>query len=350
MLKVYGVNSDQHAHNWNAFSSEDEHGRNNRLMGIIAELKACCDRTLAAGSKVVVLCGDLFHTRGSVDPDVFNPIREFFEAKTAEGFEFYVIAGNHDLQSADSNALHSAVAMLASIEGFHVFHETVIMERLGFVMVPWHKKSKEYVAEIERVTAILGDKVKEYTMFCHIGIDGTLTGMPAHNVSPEWAAGLGYKRFFSGHYHNHRDFGGGVYSVGALTHQTWGDVRTRAGFIVVNGDDVQFFGSKQPQFVDITSDMEEHEAALLPDGNYVRVKLGTASKKSVAEIRSLLQKQGAKGISISFVPETAATKREGVTAKSIASLDSSVSVYCAEKKVSDGAAAMCAAIMKEVQK
>lgn len=344
--RPYGLMSDQHAHAWSSFSTLDEEGRNTRLMGIIAEIHRCCDMTRKAGGDTVVLGGDLFHTRGSVEPEVFNPVRDAFLEETRKCISFIGIAGNHDLGSRESLSLHSSVQMLHdTTSAIGIAHKSTITRQ--FCLVPWHSSPSAYLDAIGAAAFNVKD-LSNTDLICHIGIDGTLSGMPDHGVTAEKLASFGFRRVFSGHYHNFKDFGDGVYSIGALTHQTWGDVGTQAGFLIVHPDRVERFASHQPMFVDLHADMDEADIFAAADGNYVRFKIGEATNKEVSEARELLAKMGAKGVSIVSVPKTATEKRSGVSAKSISSLGDAVVEFCKEKGMNPDVMNLCSNILSEV--
>ena len=154
---------------------------------------------------------------------------------------------------------------------------------------------------------------------------------------------------FSGRSHHHKDFGNGVYSIGAATHQTWSDVGTKAGWLLVYPDKEVWHASHAPSFIDLTGAEEPEEVPLLVDGNYVRARIGTASAKDVAEFRQLLEDAGAKGVIVQAIPETAASKRAGVTAKSLAALDQAVADYVSERSLTPDVGRICADVLSEVR-
>lgn len=347
---VYGLLSDPHAHSWSAFASIDDQGRNSRLMGIIAEINNCFRETMSLGGDTGIIGGDLFHHRGSVDPRVFNPIKDCFTAWTKVGFKIIGIAGNHDLGSRESEELSSSVAMLNGIEGVSISHTTHIDDHTRTILVPWHSKPAEYMEAMHKAVDDLrkkGGDPSEWDMICHIGIDGTLTGMPDHGVTADMIKKLGVHRVFSGHYHNHRNFGDGVFSIGALTHQNWGDVGTKAGYLIV-GNDVKFRSSNQPSFVDMADARDELEAMDLADGNYVRVNIGEATPKEVEEHRKSIMKMNAAGVIVVHTPKSVESRRTGATAKTLDSLRKSVSDYCGEQSYSDDVKSACEEIMTKV--
>ena len=100
--------------------------------------------------------------------------------------------------------------------------------------------------------------------------------------------------------------------------------------------------------LDLTGAEEPEEVPLLVDGNYVRARIGTASAKDVAEFRQLLEDAGAKGVIVQAIPETAASKRAGVTAKSLAALDQAVADYVSERSLTPDVGRICADVLSEV--
>lgn len=350
-MKPYGLLSDLHCHGWSAFSTVNSQGVNSRLLDIIREIDRCCDETLKAGGDTVVIAGDLFHTRGSVDPEVFNPVKECLSRNILMGINrFRGIPGNHDLKSKDSVELGSSVQMLGN-ECIHWYHQP---ESRGLpdqpsVYVPWVNDPTCYLSTIEDIARNFGTDAAFYDLIIHLGIAGTLTSGHDNGITAERLREFGFKRVFSGHYHNHKDFGDGIYSIGASTHQTWSDVGTKAGFMVVYHDRVQWFASHAPSFIDLTGAESEEDLPLIVDGHFVRAKIGEAEPKQVQEWREKLLSLGAKGVIIQSQPASAAAKRVGVSAKSLSALDKSVTDYVSERGMPTEVGNICAEILGEVK-
>lgn len=345
-MKPYGLFSDAHLHDWSVFSSVDSKGRNTRLMGILSEIDRCFGETKKAGGDTVVFGGDLIHTRGRVEPSVFNPAKDMFSKWSDLGMKTIGICGNHDLASRESVELHSSVAMLNGIPGFEMFHKT---SRVGnVVLVPWYSSPSEYMKALQKASDENEDRDR-CDLICHIGIDGTLRGMPDHGVTAETLAKLGFKRVFSGHYHNHRDFGNGVFSVGATTHQTWGDVGTKAGFMIVSDTDQKFFASRQPNFISLTRDeYTSEELPLVVPGNFIQAKISGSSNKEAEGARKLLTDLGAKGVSIILEPKTVSKREKTSVESSSVTVAESVDKYCKAKGYEEKIVAQCNKIVEQV--
>src|SRR5690606_21534896 len=94
-------------------------------------------------------------------------------------------------------------------------------------------------------------------------------------LTPDDFEGLGFKYVFCGHYHNHRVFDitdGHVVSVGALTHQNWGDVESQAGYIILGEDDTLTQSStRATKFIRIGNDRIDLAHNETFADNYVKV-------------------------------------------------------------------------------
>jgi DNA repair exonuclease SbcCD nuclease subunit len=330
MSEIYGLIADCHLHQWSAFADVTNRGLNTRLKILLKEIERCAREVRNRGGKKLVIAGDLFHTRGALAPSVLNPALDTFHTLTAWGFDIHVLAGNHDLESRETTRLHSAVAVLERL-GCRVVSELPVGDS-GFVMISW-------VPQIEKLKQIIVERrdhcekhfgkeeVRKLDLILHAPIDGVIPGLPDYGLKADWLAGLGFRNVFAGHYHNHVEFPGNVYSIGALAHHTWSDVGTRAGFMIVGEDGKsEFIESDAPKFIEITDGMARAEIESAVKGNYVRARIGLTKLKDAETVRAYLAGCGAKGVTLIALKENTATLR----AKKInvgASLEASVADY-----------------------
>jgi DNA repair exonuclease SbcCD nuclease subunit len=240
----YVIISDVHFHNWNAYSYITKEGLNNRLEHILNAVQEAASSLIEAGGKDLVITGDLFHTRGKITPSVFNPVFEMFRGLTAMGIRVHCIPGNHDLEGKNSDKLGNAVQALASIPNFYVYSEPTIINE-EFCFIPWFDNHLETSNLATKSTTA----IPNLTLFMHVGLSGVLKGNVGHTLNTDDLEALGAKYVFSGHFHNHANFNNRVFSVGALTHQTWGDVGSLAGYILVTEKDVIHLQTSAPMFV-----------------------------------------------------------------------------------------------------
>lgn len=344
MRYPYLLISDTHYHSWDAFSTVTPDGVNSRLDILLAQTRRAFDGLRAAGGNHVFHAGDMFHTRGSLVPSVINPVREEYSWAASNGLRTFAIAGNHDLESNDTRWLTAATSAMPVD-----FTEDV--SRLGdIVLVNWHSSVKALMTTLEALAAETSDK-QLVDLIIHAPVDGVLAGIPSHNLTANMLAGLGFRRVFSGHYHNHKDFGNGVYSIGALTHQTWSDVGTKAGYCLVYPDRVEWYDNSAPKFIDVNAELVEHatpeELSPLVSGNYCRTTLIDPTAKSEARTRKVLNEAGAAGVLLRSQKSASAMTTRREETKGIASLEATVSKY-AELKGGAPLAALCAEIMTAV--
>lgn len=322
---TFSVVSDLHAHAWSTFSGVNSDGVNTRLAYTLAELKRAAAVTKAQGGKLMVIAGDIFHTRGTIDPEVLNPVRDTF-TDILQDLDVIAIPGNHDLKTRDTRRLSSAVENLAQINAPHrfmVYNEPTLAEVHGqwFAMVPWIEDPAVLYQTIEQL--VTGQVAEDIVLVIHTGIDGVISGLSG-GLAPNDLAQFGFSHVFSGHYHNHVDLGDEVYSVGALTHQTWGDVGTRAGFLMVDAGKVTFHDTEAPKFIDVTG-LDEDEIELEAEGNYVRFRGPEMTQQEITDLRKQFLDWGALGVAIQ-APRKVANQRSAAPAKGL-TLEQSVEKF-----------------------
>lgn len=355
-MKPYGIISDVHAHNWNQFSTTLKDGMNSRLKNILDEVELAGKHVLDEGGDTMYIAGDLFHVRGSVSPMVLNPLIDLFTYLSKRGLKVRILTGNHDLESRDSQKMSSACESLRNIEGVKIVSSPEIFFEEEVVMIPWYdnmddvrKHIKNAIDEIND----LGDDHEGYTLIIHAPLNGVLSGIPEHGFYAKELQMLGFKRVFSGHYHNHKAFPGEVYSVGATTHQTWSDVGSLAGHLLVDDKGVHYLPTSAPKFIDYELSWSDAEATANCKGQFVRVRLGEADDDEIDMIRTHIQAMGAINCQVAAipVPKGTATKRSAPTVKAPTVRESIVDWLKANSGVSDTTELekLCMSIMDEVE-
>jgi DNA repair exonuclease SbcCD nuclease subunit len=315
----YARVADVHAHNWSQFSQVNADGINTRLQSILDELVRAAKAVKDAGGSVLRVAGDLFHVRGSIAPSVFNPTIAIFKHMCAEmGVDVEIIPGNHDLEGKYADELGNAMQQLDLIDGCVVLTKPEVTD--DAVMLPWI----EDLDDLRAVMAKYADPTKD--LIIHAPLNGVIKGLPDHGLDPEELALLGYRRVFSGHYHNHKEFAGGVYSIGATTHQTWSDPGTAAGFLLVYPDRVEHHETAAPRFVNIDYDNEITRGAV--EGAFIRLRFKDVEPDELKAKIEQIKGYGALG-----VVDHSTKKREvtrGVSSTANVTLEVSVANYVAK--------------------
>lgn len=347
--------SDLHFHKFSQFSKTLESGRNSRLQAQLNEIVRVARHLYDSGGGSIVIGGDIFHSRGSISPEVLNPVLQAFESVVNSGVDVYAIAGNHDLESNDARNLSNAAAALGNVGVRMVDERPTLFNIHGeyFLLIPWMSSAKELRDYL--LSYHSAQPRSETNVVIHAPVNGVIAGLPDHGLSAQELGDMGFKRVFAGHYHQHKDFGNGVWSIGSLYHQTWSDTDSLAGFLVLDEDGaVTHHESSLPRFVDLDhldlSEDDQLDYALdLGRGNYVRMSLEIEEDADVRRVRELFEDRGALGVLIR--PIKKATSARVATAKKQASLRDSIIEYVDGKGYDDGddLKALCVDILGEVE-
>lgn len=348
---MFGIVSDLHFHNWTRFASINDDGVNSRLQETCDAMEQAVWEMRDAGVRRVYIAGDIFHVRGEIKPSVLNPVLDMFERLTNPkrgAMTIRAIPGNHDLENKESDGLGNAISALTGVD-VDVCDEDCGYDDDKVLMVPWMSSTERLYEFLERFkdgeSNGLVWKKKDYSVICHAPLNNVIKGIPDHGLNPEDLAKLGFKNVFCGHYHDHKDMGGGVYSIGALTHQTFGDIGSKAGYMIVDGDDIKHRVTKAPKFVEI-NDPSDGDQMLDADGNYVRVRGLELNEEEIVDLRKVLVDEGARGVVIEAVKK--AVTMRGTTLNAGASLENSLKAYADQKSLSpeviDGAMKLLEAV------
>lgn len=343
----YLLVSDLHCHAWSAFAKTGPDGLNSRLKIILDELERAAEVLRKAGGNLIVIAGDIFHERGKLAPSVFNPTHATFK-KLLRDFRIIAIPGNHDLEGKDTTELGNAIQSLGALNDFAVItHPELVAPNLA--MIPW---CSSYDALRQAAMELFDGcaHMQHADLIIHAGINGVIAGLPDHGLDAIEVAGWGFKRVLGGHYHNHRVLEGGkVVSIGATTHQQWGDIGTKAGFLLVYDDRIEHHASHAPAFIEITGDTDPEEIPLLVDGNYVRIRGMKLTDAEIGKFRAELEEMGAKGVMFQVARETVSA-RSGKTAKGL-TLEESVAKHIDGLKLPNAAAvkSICEDILTSVR-
>lgn len=349
MTKPFGIISDTHNHNWTTFGTTLPTGINDRLQFILDETIRAAETVKAAGGDTLIHTGDLFHVRGSVAPSVLNPTVDVYRKIIHEiGVKVLMIAGNHDLEGKNSSKLGNAGEAVSGV-GVTVVSEPFIHHGNKFILIPYYDSCDRLRAVIKEQLALIPSELRdEYSLFIHAPLNGVVAGIPDHGFSSHELKALGLKRVFCGHYHNHKAFGE-VYSVGALTHQTFSDIGSRAGFLLVNESAVTHYVTNAPRFVDYDPSWDEMEEVEYVTGNYVRARLENATNEDVIAVRNYLVGRGARSVQVIHVPKSEVSRETTSTVEAGASVRVSLADWCKKNDYDDAVSREAQSILDEVE-
>lgn len=346
-MKPFGIISDSHNHLWSAFATTLPSGVNSRLQMTLDETRRAADEVRKAGGSTLYHGGDLFHVRGSIAPSVLNPTLDCYRDIVKSGIQVIINAGNHDLEGKEASRVSSAITALEGV-GCRVVNHTAYNAADAMVVIPWIPNIAALKAAIEAVDP--SDRTG-CDLLLHAPIDGVIKGLPDHGVSDTYLAALGFRRVFSGHYHHHHDFGNGVYSIGALTQQTWSDVGSKAGFLIVTDSAVRWHAAHAPQFVEINAAVSPADIPLIVDGNYAKITINSDKGSDIEATRQFLRESGALGVIVLAEKATPVSTRAGSTYKAGATMEASLGDYIATQPFKRPAelSVLCQDILSQVR-
>ncbi|WPH68522.1 metallophosphoesterase [Stenotrophomonas phage BUCTxx99] len=315
MSKPILIFSDPHYHDFTQFSTINAKGLNSRLADTLRATAEAYKHLQSLEGKHAICAGDIFHVRGKVKPSVLNPTSEMFrKLQFGAGLHTYAISGNHDLETDSSSALNSSITALRDV-GMNVWSDgpgSAIIDEATVTFVPWEpdlKKLRKYIA-----TQYPAHPTRPSALVIHAPLNGVIKGLPDHGLTPDDFKDCKYDKVFIGHYHNHKSFTVGkceVISVGALTHQNFGDVNNLAGYLMWYPDtgEVKHFTTKAPRFMHVEADRVGDLIPSAAADNYVKVVNGVfESDAEIQAIKDELILKGAKAVVVEGV-----TKRPAVT-------------------------------------
>jgi len=200
---------------------------------------------------VLVHLGDVYDSRQSLNLRVLNLGIEIFE-DLSKIFKdgIYIICGNHDIYSRNTNEINS-LKSLKWIPGVRIFEEpeSIQLGKRKIFLMPWRK---DHQAERELLTQVNEDH--DY-LFCHTDMKGLL-----FNKFVRIEGGLNYdelarfERVYSGHIHFSQNFGK-IRMLGSPYQLTRSDTDNLKGITVLDletGDESFFENKISPKFARIT--------------------------------------------------------------------------------------------------
>lgn len=350
---TYALCSDLHCHNWTLFSTlvqEDGDMVNSRLKTIMDEFDRACAEAKRNECERIYIAGDLFHVRGNLKTSVLNyVVYRMRRAARQNDIQVVIMPGNHDLEDREVTWLGNATMSLDdSGEGdvedqlIRVISHPTFIEEDMVALVPWQSTRAGLMQSIEDISETI---IEHYdTPLCdvdlvlHTGINGVLIGMPDHGWAPSELAEFGFKRVFAGHYHNHKKFlpeyldrEVPIYSIGALTHQTWSDVGTTAGFLIVDDNAVNQFESAAPLFMDFDPKIALADYA----GHYVRIRGLSLDEADIKKLKGALEKRGAAGVVVHAVAKSKIVTRNGSSPSKSVRMEQSISDWIKASPIAD---------------
>lgn len=267
-----------------AFLADIHAGVPGRLGDIIWSMRVAREYCKLANIDTVVVLGDLFHDRVSIDIEVIVAISNFFE-ETATKYDqkWIVFPGNHDMFLRHSWAVNSLVPLrkhLTVIEDLKIL--TVDDKR--FWVLPFIQHERSFM----RVLRKLDDRHEEGdVLLTHIGVRGAT--LNTCFLLKDWSVvTFDYSKFarvYTGHFHSKQSVGDKVYYPGSLIPFKFDEGDVPHGFYVYDLADgshkfvniwkagAKFFPDERmpPQFCTFLDELLDNKTPEDVKGNIIRV-------------------------------------------------------------------------------
>jgi len=254
---------------------------------------------------ILLLEGDIFHSRDSINVRVYNEADNIFRFLT-DKFKrgVYAIVGNHDVYYKSSNVVNSISILQKVYSNFHVFtspHILEINDKHRFLMLPWI----DNIDSLKQTVTSYVD-LADYVV-CHADINGFSLNkhqQVEHGIEP--ASLSDFKRVYAGHIHLKQEKWNVLYT-GTPYSMDRGDRDSQKGFYVldVTGDDVNetyIENLESPKFIKVNIldilDMKIDDIRLMFKNNFVDIMIETriAAKMDVSKFNEISEEFGARKI------------------------------------------------------
>jgi len=253
-------------------------GRLPDILWAMRHIKSVC---LSEGVSKAFVLGDLFHDRERIDVETLNTAVDFFVEAEADGLQFAVFPGNHDMYLLDSWDITAVKPLGRYIEVYNK-PTAVSIGNLRAFIVPFMHYEDKYMAFIKALESKRSDGD---LLFTHIGIRSATV--------------------YAGHFHVHQQVGSNVWYVGSPIPFRFDEGDAPHGFMILDTEsrqhrfiDIMGEEGAPPQFVTIDdSTIDKHLRDSSLRGNMVRVSLSKDyTHNQLEEIRHAILESGARGV------------------------------------------------------
>lgn len=285
--------ADWHFNDWLPFARIVEfegYNLNSRLVDTIKVFRQFYAECLKNKVDLVINLGDIFHMRNRFNMFFFNMVFREFQNQAHPEMETWILPGNHDIESKNSDPLEASVYSFDAIDTITVFAKPWIMQHKGihFYFMPYtgNKEVREkHLADFQKTAK----KVKGLNIFLYHGIvTGAVLGgvkakggIPLRELKP-------FDFSFCGDVHIHQALGhGNVVYTGAPQQHNFGDEGQKRGYVLFDtkSKDWAFMPLKSPKF--FKTGKLKKAIRLSKKGHFVSYQPKTAKK--VLEARSIIQ-------------------------------------------------------------
>lgn len=341
-------------------------------------LNALCDmRDYCVKNKInhVLIAGDLFHKRGTIEVVVFNAIYKVLDSFYDVGIAVHLIAGNHDQVDASvipTSSIHSFKDIAHIIEKPERFWiqdedlsntvETLEPEEgdVEIVAIPYSKDKSFVLKSMEELREQCVDPERAI-LLCHVGITGGTVGSGMYSIKDEYSLkdlkSSHWKYLVAGHYHQPQLLDYNAIYTGTPVQNSFGDELKGKdgynGFFVIDTDkryDIQFVPIIAPRFITVSSadELEQYDSDYIKS-NYFRIKSAAKDVEEIKDTLSDILGDDDQEVRLELEKDYTTEQRSEIVVSQ--SFEETVQIYaqerCEDKKLVDKYAALGLEILSE---
>ena len=318
---------------------------NSRLHNI---LNGLCDmRDYADENSIehILMAGDMFHKRGTIDVSVFNAVYRILSTFEPLGIKLHAIAGNHDQidnSKVPVSAIHTLSDVIHVVETPEVFTIESNNESYQVLAVPY-SKDKEYVLDSIKSLRKHLDNKGESILMCHLGITGGKVGSGMYSMNGEYTLSellcSKWKYLIAGHYHQPQILAENAIYPGTPVQNSFSDEMPSDndggynGFFVLDMSkryDIHFVPIIAPRFVTVSSvkDLENLDSQFLQE-NHIRVKSDAKNVDDIKEVLTNILGEEQPEIRLELEKDYSVEQRSDIDVSK--SFDETVEIYAKER-------------------
>lgn len=291
------------------FAADLHFGVKGRLADTLLASKIIRAYAAANSIDVVVILGDLFHDRQTLDIEVLSTVCKFAEEAAALNQQWIVFPGNHDMFLRHSWDINSLVPLRKHMTVIETVKQLMLGEQ-RFWVVPFITYEKSYMRVIGEIEKQVDPEDKLLT---HIGVRGSI--LNTCFLLKDWSfvdfEDTKFKRVYTGHFHTPQQSGEKVWYPGSLIPFKFDEGDVPHGFIVYDSDtDTHEFVSlwdvgpklfpneiMPPQFMTVADSQIDGLTEADVSNNLVRVAWGReATDDEKLGLKEHLTKLGARSV------------------------------------------------------
>lgn len=182
----------------------------NRLDDILWSARVIREYCKLSGIEVVIVLGDMFHDRRSIEIDVLSRVSRFLEhTKNDYQQQWITFPGNHDMylrHSWEVNSLSVLKNHLTVIEDIKILS----IDNTNFWVLPFITYEKAYMKILKKIEK---QATENDVLLTHVGVHGAV--LNTCFLLKDWSIISFYntifKRVYTGHFHSKQDVGNVYY-------------------------------------------------------------------------------------------------------------------------------------------